>query len=211
MGNSRSKTEEQILSAALARFAHGGYAGASVQDIVDAAHVTKPTLYYYFSSKAALFQALVDSAHDERFRLMQEATKRGSTLEQQLVEILTSLFEYFRENRELMRLAFATAFAAPGELPEGIDFLPKCRRNYEFIHALVRQGQAEGELDPTFSSEALAYGILGLMNIYLIGSLLRPESQLNRRTAESIVRLYLQGAAQKTANGQPLRTGRSRR
>src|SRR5690242_20353044 len=104
-------TQQQILDAALRRFASCGYAGTSVQDIVDAARVTKPTLYYYFPNKAGLYQALVASAHDERYRLMQEAAARGATLEQQLVEILAALFDYTRKHRELMRVAFATAFA----------------------------------------------------------------------------------------------------
>ena len=71
-GNTRS----QILRAALKKFAHAGYAGTSVQDIVDAACVTKPALYYHFQSKAGLYQALIDYAHDERLRLMQEAVAR---------------------------------------------------------------------------------------------------------------------------------------
>ena len=112
-----AKPARQILRAALKRFAHGGYAATSVQQIVDDAKVSKPALYYYFADKAGLFQALVDEAHDERYRLMQEAAARGQDIRGQLVEILTVLFEYFQQNRELMRIAFATAFAAPGEVP----------------------------------------------------------------------------------------------
>src|SRR5437867_282357 len=125
MDSHDSKTRSQILSSALKCFANCGYEGASVQDIVDAAKVSKPTLYYYFSDKAGLYQALVDVAHDERLRLMQQAAQSAATLEEQLVEILAVLFEYLRENRELMRLAFATAFAAPRELPEEIKYLGK--------------------------------------------------------------------------------------
>ena len=108
-------TRQKILDAALKQFAHRGYSGASVQAIVDSARVTKPMLYYYFANKAALYKALVDSAHDERYRLMREAVAKGETLEQQLVEILHVLFEYLNGHRALMRLAFATAFASPGE------------------------------------------------------------------------------------------------
>ena len=60
-----SATRRRILKAALRRFAHCGYAAASVQQIVDDAKVSKPTLYYYFKDKVGLFQALVDEAHDE--------------------------------------------------------------------------------------------------------------------------------------------------
>jgi hypothetical protein len=34
------------------------------------------TLYYYFQSKAGLYQALIDWANDERYRLMCEAATR---------------------------------------------------------------------------------------------------------------------------------------
>src|SRR5688572_33458245 len=116
------QTRRRILEAALKRFAHCGYAGASVQDIVEAAGVTKPTLYYYFGSKAALYQALVDSAHDERFRLIQDGARHGQSLAEKLEEIIAALFAFLRDHRELMRIAFATAFAAPGEMPAEIRY-----------------------------------------------------------------------------------------
>src|SRR6187551_2232822 len=128
-------TRQKILDAALKQFAHRGYSGASVQAIVDSARVTKPTLYYYFANKAALYEALVGSAHDERFRLMQEAADKGNTLEEKLVEILTALFEFLNGHKELMRLAFATAFASPGELPAKMDSRKKPQRNFDFIHS----------------------------------------------------------------------------
>ena len=44
-----------------------------------------------------------------------------------------------------MRIAFATAFAAPGEVPEGLRYSEKCERNFEFIHSLMKQAQADGD------------------------------------------------------------------
>ncbi|MDB6126056.1 MAG: transcriptional regulator, TetR family [Pedosphaera sp.] len=188
-------TQQQILAAALSKFASRGYAGTSVQDIVDAARVTKPTLYYYFANKVGLYQALVDSAHDERYRLMQEAVKRGHTLKEQLVEILTALFDYALGHRELMRVAFATAFAAAEELPKELDYTGKCKRSFEFMHSLIKQGLAEGMLDRRFNSQELATGFHGSMNVYVISHLLMPECTLDRRTAERVVQLFLDGAA----------------
>jgi AcrR family transcriptional regulator len=62
---------EVVLESAIAAFARKGYAGTSVQDILQATHLSKPTLYYYFESKAGLFRAILDFAYDECFRLMQ--------------------------------------------------------------------------------------------------------------------------------------------
>jgi TetR/AcrR family transcriptional repressor of mexJK operon len=125
------KTRDQILDAALKRFAHHGFNGTSVQEIVDDARVSKPALYYYFTDKSSLYQALVDKAHDERYRLMQETASRGGDLRTRLVKVLTVQFAFLQDNRALMRLTMATAFAAPGELPEGVSCLerdkPKAR------------------------------------------------------------------------------------
>jgi len=187
----------QILRAALKHFAHSGYAAASVQQIVDAARVSKPALYYHFSDKAGLFQALVDEAHDDRFRLMQAATTAAADIKVRLVEILAALFAYTQKNRELMRISFATAFAAPGEVPAGLRYSEKCERNFEFIHSLMKQAVAAGVLDRQFDSRELAFGFYGLMNSYLVSQLLLPDCRLNRQTAVRIVKLFLAGAAVK--------------
>jgi AcrR family transcriptional regulator len=198
-----STTRQHILQAALKSFARCGYAATSVQQIVDAAGVSKPALYYYFADKAQLFQALVDQAHDERYRLMQAAAEQGRTVAEKLEQIVAAVFEFSLGNRELMRLAFATAFAASGESPGRVKCLGKGRRNYEFIRSLIGLGQVSGELDSRFSVDDLAMGIYGQLNSYIMVRLLVPDCPLDRRTARQIVRLFLQGAArsQEKANG----------
>jgi AcrR family transcriptional regulator len=192
---SQLETREQILRAALKHFAHSGYAAAPVQKIVDDAGVSKPALYYHFKDKAGLFQALVDEAHDQRYRLMQEAVAESADFQSQLVEILAALFEYQQKNRELMRIAFATAFAAPGEVPKGLECSEKCERNFEFIHSLVKKALKAGALNKQFDSLELAYGFYGLMTSYLVAQLLMPDCHLNRETAVRVIKLFLSGAA----------------
>jgi len=191
------ETRQEILRAALKRFAHCGYAAASVQQIVKDARVSKPTLYYYFPDKAGLFQALVNEAHDERYRLMREAAARGKTVREQLVEIVAVLFDYFRKNRELMRISLATAFASPGEMPDGLRYTDRCERNFEFVHALMKRALDSGELNDRFDSRELAFGFYGQTNAYLMTHLLMPDCRLNRQTAERIVDLFFAGAAAK--------------
>jgi AcrR family transcriptional regulator len=195
--NHHSATRQGILNAALGCFAHSGYSGASVQEIVAKAKVSKPALYYYFSDKAALFQALVDEAHDERYALMQKAAERTTDLSGQLVEIIAASFDFLRQNRELMRIAFATAFAAPGEVPDGLRYTDKCERNFEFIHSLIKKGLESGALDSRFDSRELAYGLYGQMNFYVTAHLLMKERPLDRKVAKRIVELFLVGAGNK--------------
>lgn len=187
-------TRQQLLFAALKSFADRGYAGTSVQEIVDAAQVSKPALYYYFKDKAELFQALVDQAHDERFHLMQQAAQRGRTIAEKLEEVVTAIFEFSLQHRELMRLAFASAFAASGEAPGQSRCREKGRRNFEFLRSLIEQGQKSGELARTFTADELTMGIYGQLNSYVMIRLLVPDCPLNRQTAQQVVRLFLEGA-----------------
>jgi TetR/AcrR family transcriptional regulator len=201
--HSESETRRQLLQAALKSFADRGYAATSVQEIVDAAHVSKPALYYYFKDKAGLFAALVDQAHDERYRLMQEAAEKGKTLAAKLEEIAAAIFDFSVRNRDLMRLAFATVFAASGESPDQTHCREKGQRAFDFIRRLIEAGQSTGELERAFSVDELAMGIYGQFNSHIMVRLLVPECPLDRRTARQIVRLFLDGAAgPKRRNGK---------
>lgn len=51
----------QLLDAALERFARKGYHDTSMDEIAEAAGVTKPVLYHHFASKTDLFLELLDT------------------------------------------------------------------------------------------------------------------------------------------------------
>lgn len=200
LNHSDSVTRQQLLQAALKSFAERGYAATSVQEIVDAARVSKPALYYYFTDKADLFQALVDQAHDERYELMRAAAAHGTTVAEKLEEIIAAIFEFSLRNRELMRLAFATAFAAAGEAPGHMRCREKGKRNFEFLRSLIEQGQKSGELASEYDPDELTMGIYGQLNTYVMIRLLVPDCPLDRQTARQIVRLFLDGAAAKAGH-----------
>lgn len=187
-------TRQAILEMALKAFAEKGYAGASVQEIVDGARVTKPTLYYYFKNKADLYSALVDWAFEERFRLMREAVERGGGLARQLTEICTASFEFTMKNRALMRLAFATAFAAKGEVPAEAQCYKRGLRNFEFIHSLIKKGVAAGEITRQMDTKELAMGFVGIVNFYVMVFLIGARPSISARDARHIVELFLNGA-----------------
>jgi AcrR family transcriptional regulator len=194
-----SDTRQQLLRAALKHFANSGYAATSVQDIVDDARLSKPALYYHFKDKAGLFQALVHEAHDERYQRVRAAAESHTGIREQLEAMLVALFVYFRDNRELTRLSFATMFAAPGEVPEDADCADKCQRNFEFVHSVIQAAQKRGELDPHFESLELAFGFYGQVNFYLVGHLICEDCQPDPLIARRIVELFLAGAGPKPA------------
>jgi hypothetical protein len=60
---------------------------------------------------------------------------------------------------------------------------------------LIRRGLVDGSLNKTYSSRELTMGVYGMMTIKVMEHLLHGKPCLTRRDAESIVQLFLGGAA----------------
>ena len=60
----KAETRQRILEAALSVFSGAGFQAARMEDIAQAAGITKPTLYQYFDSKQALFTAMMLQPRD---------------------------------------------------------------------------------------------------------------------------------------------------
>ena len=203
MGKLHADPRQRLLDIGLKLFANRGYAGTSVQDITDEAHVTKPTLYYYFDSKEGLFQALVDHAMDERLRLMQEAAPPEKPTVDQLTDIIVALTAFARRQPDLLRLTFAVVFAAEGEYPSGFKKQAKIHDSIQFVGAIIQAGLERGVLNPGFTAHELSQAYFHIIQhsiaLAVIEAKVRglkppsggPFGMEPRRTLE----LFLRGAA----------------
>ena len=200
-----STVRQRLQEVALRMFAARGYAGTSVQHIVDAAGVTKPALYYYFRNKAGLYSELIRRAQDDRMTVMQTAAAGGGTVEERLANLLESLLRFSRERRDDTRLCYAGAIAAPEDVPNKAETIRRARRNYEFVHGLIQEAQKAGELDPRQNSRTLTSVILGQWAYYALAQAADPDHDKGLGNAQELVRLFLHGAAGKNA-GDGLRS-----
>lgn len=185
---------EAILGSAVAAFARQGYAGTSVEDILRATGLSKPTLYYYFGSKAGLFRAILDFAYDESFSLMQERVAGVTACDRRLVAVATAIFQFAERHQNLTRLVYATAFAAPGEIPKNAIDPAKRRRSFAFVLGLVRAGQKARVITSAYRAEEITHGIFGAISHQVRTHLLTPKGRLDPRRAERVVALFLDGA-----------------
>lgn len=76
-------TLEKILAAAKAEFLEKGYQSASLRNIVKSAGVTTGAFYGYYSSKEALFAALVDEPYRFVLRTYRAAVSQFEQLQPQ--------------------------------------------------------------------------------------------------------------------------------
>jgi len=72
--------KRQVLDAALACFALGGYRGTTTAQIAEAAGVTEPILYRHFPAKLDLFVNAIDAAGARVVESWREAVDRGGDL-----------------------------------------------------------------------------------------------------------------------------------
>ena len=62
------------------------------------------------------------------------------------------------------------------------------------MQTLIEAGIKRGELNQEVSVHALTCGIYGALSFYLMASVIFPGTKLNRKTANEVVALYLNGA-----------------
>lgn len=102
-----------ILDAALPLFAQRGFDDVSMQQIADAAGVSKPVLYSCFASKDELFDQL-ERREDRRLRdlvaLQTRSPDRDGSEEGQLREVLTALLRAVQEMPDAFRILYVQAY-----------------------------------------------------------------------------------------------------
>ncbi len=100
-----------LLHCALEMFASKGYEAVGVQEIVDAVHVTKPTLYHYFGSKQGLLQSLLDEYGGRLNDAVRAASDYQGDLTGSLTKLAGTYFQFAHENPTYYRMQLAMWFA----------------------------------------------------------------------------------------------------
>lgn len=85
----------QILRAARAIFIEKGFLAARVEDIAKRANLSKGAVYFYFESKRAIFDALVEEEHAVTASFLEEAERDQRPAQIKLVELGRKYLDYF--------------------------------------------------------------------------------------------------------------------
>ena len=91
----QQKNRETILAAALDVFSQQGFRGATLDQISEAAGLSKPNLLYYFPSKEAIHAELLDNLLDIWLQPLRDLDPMG--------EPMTELLRYVRRKLDMSR------------------------------------------------------------------------------------------------------------
>jgi AcrR family transcriptional regulator len=97
---------EQILDVAIEVFGRNGYYGASMNDIADAAGVTKPVLYQHFDSKSDLYGALLDEVGARLLAAITKATADATDGRDQTARGFQAYFRWVAQRHDEFMLLF---------------------------------------------------------------------------------------------------------
>ena len=104
-----AKRRRVILAAAEEVFARGGYHGVSLDEIAQAAGVSKALIYEHFESKRDLHASLLQDHVAEIFRRLEANAETGATGEERLRGGVDAFLSFVEEHREAWRALFRDA------------------------------------------------------------------------------------------------------
>ena len=99
---------EQILDVAVEVFARNGFHGTSMNDVADAAGVTKPVLYQHFDSKQDLYMALLDEVGNRLLTAITKATAGVAGGRQQTEQGFRAYFQWVADDHAAFLLLFGS-------------------------------------------------------------------------------------------------------
>jgi AcrR family transcriptional regulator len=185
---------QRLLAAALDSFTRKGYAATSVREIVTAAGVTKPVLYYYFGSKEGIYLELMNGTYAvfaERLDLL--ATGQGSARER-LISFCTGCFDGFVEHVQVVRLIYSIYFG-PSQGAPPFPYEEPFDRMLEILAGFVRDGIAAGELVAVDEKDA-TWAIISCLNTVMEEQLCHTPPRIDRQGLVRILDLILDGFSQ---------------
>ena len=150
-----AERRQQLLDVALDVFSRRGYHDASMNDIAEAAGVTKPVLYQHFGSKRELYLELLRELGQRLRETVAKATADAEGPRQQVEAGFAAYFRWVAEHRAGFEVLFA------GETRRDREFVAEAAQvERDIAHATADLIVVDG-LAPE-RRLLLGYGIVGL-------------------------------------------------
>jgi TetR/AcrR family transcriptional regulator len=147
----RSSGEIAILAAAVHLFSQHGYDGVSMRQIAEAAGVSKANIYHHFSSKEALYLAIIRESSGKLTALIESLAEGRGAIHQRLDAFASAHLEHLFANATTVRLVLREAFSGDEEKSRLLA-AQVVGEIFGRISAIFRSGQESGvlraDLDP---------------------------------------------------------------
>lgn len=191
------ENRENILNTALSLFCTRGYDAVGVQEIVDHAGITKPTLYYYFGSKQGLLKEIVDSNCAALEHMFDEAMHTQGDIPAVLFQVARTYFDFAENHREFY--FFMLSQFRSGRETEGFQAVYPQVLNYYRMLVQVFERFSDSLGNMNGRQELFAVSFMGILDSHMLTFLLHhgkdPVSDISVSDEKiyEIVRQFLYG------------------
>lgn len=186
---------EAILNSALNLFWARGYDATGVQEIVDQAGITKPTLYYYFGSKQGLLQEILITNSRQLEEELREAVSCKGDIPSTLYRVARAYFDFAENHRKFYMFMLSQFYA--GRETEGFRAVyPLIRKYYQLVVQIFADASRElGNMGGRQEQFAISFiGILDSHMMLAFRDLSEEESvTISDEQTYEIVRQFLYG------------------
>ena len=181
------------MECALDLFYAKGYDAVGVQEIVEKAGITKPTLYYYFGSKLGLLKTILETNYKEIQRAIDEAAAYEGNVPQTLYRVAQAFVRVTASHHKMYMLMMALFYSArENEAYQAVKPLI-----HDFYRRIVNIfEQASHELGNMRGRQtAFAIGFVGVINhfILLAGETEGVTRQISEGEIRELVNQFMYG------------------
>lgn len=164
----RAESREKILSTARQLFAERGYSGCSMSDIARHAKMSKANIYWYFSSKEALFHAVLMDGFQTLGSLMSETAASSDSAIEKLNTFLKDFIALSKDQSGDEFIIIVFNFIAQGGTEKfaefGISTLEIGSGYHQALNSIFAQGQAEGDISSGVEPDMLSTFFFSFIN-----------------------------------------------
>ena len=184
---------ERLLQAAVELFTVRGYAATTVREIVEAAQVTKPVLYYHFGSKEGIYLEILEEIRRRMQALLQGLLSGGGSARQRLERLFLGIYDEFEQQAPVVRFLNGILWGPPQGAPP-FDVESMHRPLHEAVQGIVAQGIADGELRPA-DADSVAVTLIALLSFSMDLQLCHPDWGLGRSGLAQLLEIAFTGIA----------------
>ncbi len=186
-------TAAHILQHARGLFARKGFSAVSIHDIVSAAEISKPTLYYYFPDKEQLYAAVLGELIETAGLAFGTLNHDEAPLEERLLRLAEGFFEHAPVSMPCL-IRDVSQNLGEARARQVLDLYRA--RIFEPVRDLFATAIGDGRLYPHHDPALLGEFFLTLLDWLTLRYSFHESSPLdNREKAAQLVRLFLDGAS----------------
>jgi AcrR family transcriptional regulator len=174
--------KEKLLEEALRLFSARGYEAVGVQEVVEAAGVTKPSLYHHFGSKRGLLDALLAAQYGDFQTRLAAASRYEGELPSSLLRVAQCFFEFARDHSSFYKMQQAMWYAG-AESESHLVIEPFIKQQQQAVEELFTNASKD---HANLRNQQTIYTItfLGMINGHLAGA---PNEDMPRKAVKQFM------------------------